>query len=178
MKSVVARWDAELRFDATSALGGRVATSGDEGALGYRPTELLLAALGACTGMDVISVLRKKRQLPSAYAVEVSGSQRAGHPAVFTEIVVEHVVDGEGVDDAAVERAIVLSATRYCPVTAQLSAGDVRIRHRLRRPGGDAADVTVTGPYGAGLDPTPGPAAVPPQAGAPTAGSDRSDSPT
>ena len=155
-KSVVARWDAGLAFEATSGLGGEVAMSGDQGAAAYRPSELLLAALAGCTGMDVISILHKKRQFPATYEVEVVGSQQMGQPAIFTHVTVEHVFGGEGLDQSALHRAIELSATRYCPVTAQLSAGDLRISHRYRSaatPGG--AEVVITGPHGAGLAPSP-----------------------
>ncbi len=97
--------------------------------LGPRPTELLLSALGGCTAMDVISILRKKRQQVSKYEVRVTAQQRDEQPAIFTSMVVEHVVHGRDVDAKAVQRAAELSAEKYCSVGAMLSAA-APIEHR------------------------------------------------
>jgi putative redox protein len=159
-RSVVVRWSSGLGFEASSGMGGQVELVGDDAAVGMRPTEAMLAALASCTAMDVISICRKKRQPIERYEVEATGEQRAAHPRLFEEIEVEHRFEGSVIDDAAVARSIVLSATRYCPVSAQLATGDARIRHRyrIRDAAGDRrADVLVIGPLGAGLaDPRPG----------------------
>jgi putative redox protein len=81
---------------------------------------LLLLALAGCTAMDVISILRKKRQQVSGLSVEVQGSRADQHPRVYTRIEVLYWVRGQNVDPQAVARAIELSATRYCPVIAML----------------------------------------------------------
>jgi putative redox protein len=170
VKTVKARWSSGLSFDAVGSFGGRVDLEGSDGIDGLRPSELMLAALAACAGMDVISIATKKRQAITSYDVVVNAEQGDGHPRTFTEIDIEHQVEGNSIDDVAVARAIELSATRYCVVTAQLSSGDVRIRHRyrIRDSGGErSAEVLVTGPRGAGLD----------QAGAAT-GRERSAGPT
>ena len=88
---------------------------------GPEPLDLLLIALASCTGMDVISILRKKRQAVSHYSINVFANQAAEHPKVFTEILVEHVVEGENIDPRAVARSIELSITKYCPVHVMLS---------------------------------------------------------
>ena len=106
-------------------------------------------ALAGCTAMDVISILRKKRQPVERYEVSVGGTQRSGHPAVFERIEVEHIVHGL-VEPEAVRRAIQLSATRYCAVGATLSSGVTQIRHRYRLLADGAlleAEVCTTGPY-------------------------------
>lgn len=90
---------------------------------GPRPMELLLVALGGCTGMDVISILRKKRQPVTGYEVIVRGERAEEHPRVYTSIYVEHVVRGRGVSPDAVARAVELSDERYCPITAMLRPG-------------------------------------------------------
>ncbi|HEX2222269.1 MAG TPA: OsmC family protein [Candidatus Limnocylindria bacterium] len=112
------------------------------------PKEMLLVALAGCTAMDVISILRKKRQGTLRYEVTVSGDSADEHPRVYTHIRVEHRVGG-AVEPEALRRAVELSATRYCPVSAML-AGSVRIEHRYRLevPGEEpiAARVVVTGP--------------------------------
>lgn len=87
---------------------------------GFRPLELLLVALAGCTGMDVIAILRKKRQVVTDYRVRVAGVQAQEHPHVYTEIVVQHIVSGPALDPAAVARAVELSAGKYCPVNAML----------------------------------------------------------
>lgn len=130
-----------IEFDSSEAGDARAGAS---------PTEAVLAALAACTSMDVASILRKKRQVPVAYQIAVSGDRTAEHPRVFTSIIVEHRVTGE-VDPEAVRRSVELSATRYCPVSAMLSHG-VRIEHRYRLARSEQDDepvsalVVVTGP--------------------------------
>jgi putative redox protein len=125
-----------------------VAIDGDDGVPGTRASEAVLVALGACAGSDVASILAKKRQPVTGYEVLVRGTQADEHPKVFEAIDVLHVVTGEGVDLDALRRSIELSATRYCPVTAQLSSGDVVIRHRYRLGDGPEVDVAQTGPQG------------------------------
>jgi putative redox protein len=119
---------------------------GDGSAAG--PKEAVLAALAGCTSMDVASILDKKRQRAESYELVVSGEVAEEHPRIFTRITVEHRVRGD-VDVEALRRAIELSATRYCPVSAMLSKA-VRLEHRyhLERVDGTAADavVTVSGP--------------------------------
>ncbi len=87
---------------------------------GFRPMELLLVGLAGCTGRDVISILRKKRQEVTGYEVRVRGERAEDHPMVFTTITVEHVVTGHHVDPAAVARAVELSEAKYCGAGAML----------------------------------------------------------
>lgn len=87
---------------------------------GPTPMELLLVALGSCTGMDVISILRKKRQDVTSYRVEVTGTTAEEYPHVYTHIAIRHVIEGNAVSDGAVRRAIELSETKYCSVSAML----------------------------------------------------------
>lgn len=140
----------DLRFEAQVGSGHTIVLDNGEGDTGARPAELVGVALGACTGMDVISILRKKRQAVSGYEIRVTGLQEEGHPHNFTRFDVVHVVDGEGLDPEAVRRAIELSATRYCSVGSTLSSGDLEVHHAylIRTPGGDDlyAEVLVTGP--------------------------------
>src|SRR6266700_4085565 len=87
---------------------------------GFRPMELLLVGLAGCTGMDVISILRKKRQQVTGYEVHVSGIRAEDHPMVFVEITVEHIVTGHHIQPEAIERAIQLTEERYCGAGAML----------------------------------------------------------
>lgn len=141
------------RVDARTDAGHRVemdtvAPEGDDGAAS--PKETLLAALAACTAMDVASILRKKRQRATRYEVAVSAESAAEHPRVFTSITVEHRLAGD-VEPEAARRSVELSATRYCPVNAMI-AGSVPVEHwyRLTERGDDEAAVlvAVTGPQG------------------------------
>ena len=84
------------------------------------PVELLLLALGSCTGIDVVSILQKKRLKVSAYRIEVSGKRRDEHPRSYRSMTVHHVITGQDIPPKAVEQAIELSETTYCSVAATL----------------------------------------------------------
>jgi putative redox protein len=152
--SVVASVDpAHGRVEARTSGGRTISMDADppegHGAM-PGPKEALLAALAGCTSMDVVSILRKKQQPPASYEIAVEGDSAGEHPKVFTAIRVEHRVRGE-VAVEALRRSIELSATRYCPVNAMLSAS-ATIEHwyRLTDGGGmqHEALVAVTGPTG------------------------------
>ena len=85
------------------------------------PMELLLIALGSCTGVDVISILKKKRQHVTDYRIEVSGDRREEFPRSYTRLYVKHIVHGRGVSEQALTSAIELSEAKYCSVAATLS---------------------------------------------------------
>lgn len=87
---------------------------------GFRPLELMAVSLAGCTAMDVISIVRKKKQEVAAFEVKVHADQQGEHPHVFTSIVIEYHFSGNNIDEAAVLRAIELSATKYCPAQAML----------------------------------------------------------
>jgi putative redox protein len=82
------------------------------------PMELLLLALGACTGVDVISILRKKRQNITDYRIEVRGERRDVHPRGYKRVEVHHIVTGRSVSAKSVAQAIELSEQKYCSVAA------------------------------------------------------------
>lgn len=84
------------------------------------PMELLLLALGGCTAVDVISILKKKRERVTDYRVEVRGERREEHPRKYTRLEVRHVVRGHGVSEKAVRQAVELSEEKYCSVAATL----------------------------------------------------------
>jgi putative redox protein len=84
--------------------------------------EMVLLGLAGCTGMDVISILQKKRQQVTAFHLNIKGSRAEEHPKSFTRIEVEYVVRGHAIAPEAVARAIELSQTRYCSVMGSLKA--------------------------------------------------------
>jgi putative redox protein len=114
------RWD----LDAGRGVGGVGA--------GPQPHRLLLLAMASCTAMDVISILRKKRQQVSGLNVVVQGSRAEQHPKIYTQFDVLYRVRGHNVDPQAVERSIELSTTRYCPVIGMLGrVAEVTTRYEI-----------------------------------------------
>ena len=150
-KKVSARLEGEgLQFVARTGSGHTIVMDNADGDRGPRPAELLIVAQAGCTAMDVVSILRKKRQAFSRYEVRVTGEQRDDpHPHVFEDIRIVHVVHGN-VDVEAVRRAIELSATKYCAVAANLASGVTTIHHAyvVRDATGEEhyGEVVVTGP--------------------------------
>lgn len=127
-------WKGKLSFDGTAntgftvPMGAETIVGGDED--GFRPIELFLVGLGGCTAMDTISILRKKQQNVTAFEVKVHAERKSEHPKVFTDITMEYIVTGHQIDRTAVERAVELSATKYCPAQTMLSQV-TPIRHTI-----------------------------------------------
>jgi putative redox protein len=84
------------------------------------PMELLLLALGSCTGVDVLSILQKKRETVTDYRVEVRGERREDHPRSYKRMEVHHIVWGRNISEKSVMQAIELSEAKYCSVAATL----------------------------------------------------------
>jgi len=113
-----------MKFEALLPTGHTVTMDGDEKVggnnEGVRPYHLVAVALAGCTGMDVLSILRKKRQHVTAFNIDIQAEQSDDFPRVFRKIHVHYVITGHDIDPAAVERSIELSETKYCPVMANL----------------------------------------------------------
>jgi putative redox protein len=123
-----------LRFVGTDRSGYTVhldATAAEGGGTAPTPMELLLISLGGCSAMDVIAILRKKRQPVEHLEVRAHGQRSDEHPTVFTAIDLEYIIHGSGIDPVAVWRAVELSRDRYCPIWAMLSTS-VPIRSVFR----------------------------------------------
>lgn len=88
---------------------------------GYKPMELLLVALAGCSGVDVSSILRKKRQKVKSIKIDAIGKRRDAFPRVYESIKLIYTVVGENIDKKAVESAVKLSIDKYCSVYAMLS---------------------------------------------------------
>ncbi len=152
-KTIEVRHQAGYHLVATTGSGFPVAFDSGDGQVAPGPTEVLLAALAACSAMDVVSILAKKRQAFVRYELHVRADQRDGYPQVFTRIDILHELEGPAIDVVAVARSIELSATKYCPINAMLSAGATEVHHgyrviRTERPALDeTGEVIVTGPY-------------------------------
>ncbi len=115
-------------MDATPSVGGNNT--------GSRPMELLLIALGGCTGMDVISILRKKKQNVGKFELNIEGEMAKDYPHRYTAIHIEYVVTGKDVPEDSVKRAIDLSLEKYCSVGATLGKA-AKISHSYRVIQGD-----------------------------------------
>jgi putative redox protein len=116
-------WKNGLAFEGIGGSGLTVSldTIAEEGGgTGFSPMELALVSLAGCTAMDVISILKKKRQDVTGFEVRVHGLRTDDHPRIFTDITLEYVARGHGVDPKAIERAIELSETKYCSVAGML----------------------------------------------------------
>ena len=128
-------WQGRMTFTGTAntgfsvPLGSDPSVGGDND--GFRPLELLAVSLAGCTAMDVISILRKKQQDITAFEVRTHADQAREHPHVFTHVMVEYILTGHGISPAAVERAIELSVTKYCPVQAMLAMA-VQLEHKYQ----------------------------------------------
>lgn len=109
-----------LRFRWQAGGGTEGLLDSGPGRVAPSPVEALLGALGGCEAMDVISILRKKRQKVTAYEVLVTGERRAEHPRRFTKIEIVHRVTGHELSARAIEEAIQLSSTKYCSVHASM----------------------------------------------------------
>jgi putative redox protein len=125
-------WQNDLDFSGVTGSGYQFAFSGQSGLAGASPMEMVLAAAAGCSAMDVISILKKKRQPVTGFTVEVAGVRAAEHPMTFTEIDMLYIVHGEAVDPAAVARAIELSQTKYCSVGIMLQNAGITIRTSFR----------------------------------------------
>jgi putative redox protein len=126
-------WKHNLSFDGTANSGFtiRLGAGGQPGeSEGTSPMELLGMSVAGCTAMDVIDILRKKRQDVTAFEVRVHGDRSAEHPRILTHMTVEYVVTGHHIEPEAVERAVDLSVTKYCSVLGSLSKA-TEIEHKI-----------------------------------------------
>jgi putative redox protein len=110
-------------MDAPPSAGGK--------GTGSKPSELLPMAFGGCSGMDVISILRKKKQNVTKFEINVSGEMAKDYPRMYTEMHIEYVVTGKDISEDALKRAIELSLEKYCSVGATLGKA-AKITHSYK----------------------------------------------
>ena len=134
---VSARWTgSKVKFDIDSA-SGHSASIDETGILGndeaMRPTEMLLGALGGCTGINAVLLLKKFKQPFQSLIVEVEGEQEKEWPKRFTKIDITFVIGWDGKHDRdAVDQALDLACNRYCPIHATIAHGGTEIRHHRK----------------------------------------------
>ena len=136
MPNVTARWSGEkVRFDIQSESGHTVTTDeapifGDDA--GMRPTEMLLAALAGCTGVNAVLLLKKFKQPFKSVEIRVEGEQDKDWPRAFKKIELTFLIGWDGKHDGKLaDQAIDMACERYCPIHATLSKG-VEITHRRK----------------------------------------------
>lgn len=119
------KWVENSTFVAQSGSGHSVVLDGPPEAggqnLGVRPMEMVLMGLGGCTAFDVVDILRKKRETVSDCVVEISAERADTVPKVFTKIHLHYIVRGSNVKEESVQRAVELSAEKYCSVSMMLN---------------------------------------------------------
>lgn len=135
MKVELKRLNEAVHFEAQGSASGvkvQIDGSADIGGmgLGARPMELVLAALGSCSSLDLISILRKQKQAVTGFSVTVDGQRADKVPAVFTSIHMTFNLTGE-IDRAKAEKAAELAVKKYCSVHDMLAAGGVEITYSL-----------------------------------------------
>jgi len=124
-----------MRFDVETGSGHHILLDAAEHNggqnTGPQPMEILLVGLAGCAGMDIIAILRKKRQDITVYEIRIHGERTEEYPRVFVEITIEHIFTGHAVQPAAVERAIQLTEERYCGASAILGK-TAQLTHTFR----------------------------------------------
>ncbi|RUO39644.1 OsmC family protein [Pseudidiomarina aestuarii] len=121
------KWIQGMEFSAESGSGHTVRMDGDK-ATAASPMELVLMAAGGCSSVDVVSILEKTRQQVTAVRCDVDGKRADATPAVFTDIHLHFVVTGTDIAEKHVERAVQLSAEKYCSVAKMLEVS-VNVTH-------------------------------------------------
>jgi len=128
-------WQGQLQFSASADSGHQITIDGPpeiggENA-GFRPMEMVLLGVGGCSAMDVMHILKKSRQNVTGCHIEVDGTRAEADPKVFTDIHLQFVVTGNELNEKHVERAVALSAEKYCSASIMLQAS-VNITHDYR----------------------------------------------
>jgi len=134
MKSRVA-WHQEVSFVAESGSGHAMVIDGapEHGGrnIGPRPMELILMVRGSCASFDVITILKKQRQNIASCECFLEAERADTVPSVFTKITMDFQVSGDNLDQGKVERAVALSAEKYCSASKMLEDAGVELSHRV-----------------------------------------------
>ena len=121
-REVSAEWLGDYAFRGVNTTGGSLQMGTFEGKPGVSPMELLLLGVAGCTGVDVVSILNKKRKDLQDLKVSVRAKRADEHPKIWKEIEVTYHLWGSDLDEKSVEQAIQLSKEKYCSASAMLSA--------------------------------------------------------
>jgi putative redox protein len=133
-KEVAATWKGGLKFIGENAKGGTVQMGPMNESIG--PMQLLLVGLAGCTGIDIVSILQKKKVTPTDFKVKVRGKRADTFPMVYTDIEVEYLLWGDNLKVRDVEQAIKLSEQKYCSVSIMLGkTAKIKSCYKILKPG-------------------------------------------
>ena len=133
---ITATWEGENTFVGLNAAGGTVQMGTLDGKPGVGPMQLLLVAIAGCTGMDIVSILQKKRAALTGMQVRVSGKRATDYPMVWTDIHIEYLIWGTDIKPQDAVQAIELSETKYCSVGIMLGqSAKITSEYKLLKPG-------------------------------------------
>lgn len=135
-REITADWDGQMVFTGRNEAGGTVQMGSRGSGPMFSPMELLLAGVAGCTGIDIVSILGKKRQKFENFKVRVRGKRADNPPQVYTDIEVTYLLWAENLDPKAVEQAIQLSEEKYCSASVMLEAvAKIHSTYRILKPG-------------------------------------------
>ncbi|MEE8577634.1 MAG: OsmC family protein [candidate division Zixibacteria bacterium] len=121
MVSVSMSWQGDMRFEGENSFGHTIITDGAKssggGEAGFKPTELLLYGIAGCTGIDIVSIMKKMRQEMTSLEIRVSGHQNDDYPRPFHTVEIKFIASGPKVDRDKLAQAIELSESKYCVVS-------------------------------------------------------------
>ena len=136
---ITASWEKEQAFTGFNSAGGIVQMGTLDGKPGIGPMQLLLVALAGCTGIDIVSILQKKRLSMTNLQVKVRGKRASEYPLIWTEIHLTYLVWGEALQPKDVEQAIQLSEEKYCSVGIMLGkVASITSEYHIYKPGENA----------------------------------------
>jgi len=133
-KEVSATWKGGLNFIGENAKGGTVQMGPIDGSIG--PMQLLLMGLAGCTGIDIVTILQKKKSTPTDFKVKVRGKRAETYPMVYTDIEVLYLFWGDDLKARDVEQAIKLSEQKYCSVSIMINkTANIKSSYKILKPG-------------------------------------------
>jgi len=133
-REVSATWQGGLNFIGENDKGGTVQMGQVDERIG--PMQLLLVGLAGCTGIDIVSILEKKRTIPTDFKVKVRGKRAETFPMVYTDIEIEYLLWGDNLKIRDVEQAIKLSEDKYCSVSIMLGkTARLTSTYKILKPG-------------------------------------------
>jgi putative redox protein len=136
LTEITATWKSEMAFVGQNTAGGTVQMGTLDAKPGVSPMQLLLVAVGGCTGIDILSILQKKRADLTDLQVRVSGKRADDFPMIWTHISITYLIWGNGIKPIDVEQAIELSENKYCSVGIMLGkSAKITSEYRILKPG-------------------------------------------
>ena len=133
-KEVSATWNGGLHFVGENAKGGTVQMGPNDGSIG--PMQLLMVGLAGCSGIDIVTILQKKKASPTDFKIKVRGKRADTSPMVYTDIEVEYLLWGDDLKARDVEQAIELSEHKYCSVSIMIGkTANIKSSYKILKPG-------------------------------------------